>query len=184
MQLVRKIQKALDDLHFLLEQVRDYSATIILERRFCSLHALIRETWQEILDAKKIEMVPNFELEKSADFPNECFVDCDRIQQVVRNLLENAFFACGAPGQIRVGLSLANDNKRVIRIEISDDGAGIPDENLDLIFNPFFTTKTKGTGLGLALSRRIIQAHHGRIFVEHSEPHGARFVVQLPIRTR
>lgn len=184
LELVRKIQKALDDVNFLLEEVRDYSAPIILERRNCCVESLVRETWQEIMEAKKIDPVAKLEIHKSDNFPQTCFVDCDRIQQVVRNLLENALFASSNADHVRVHLNYDEGHPQQIRIEVADDGPGVPAEDRENVFIPFFTTKTKGTGLGLAVSRRFVEAHEGRIFVDNGEPKGARFVIELPMTQR
>ena len=64
---------------------------------------------------------------------------------------------------------------------MTDTGSGIPPENLDRIFEPYFTTKEDGTGLGLALARRIILEHRGSIRAENAPGGGARFVIGLPI---
>lgn len=183
LELVRKVQRALDDVHHLLEEVRDYSAPIILERRHTCLKTLVEETWQNILATKKVDQTPRFSIEIDDDFPNRSFLDNNRLRQVLRNLLENALFACGDPGQLIVRLRFGQKNNR-IRIEVDDDGAGIEPDNRETIFTPFFTTKTKGTGLGLAVSRRYVDAHGGRIFVESADPRGARFVIELPHRRK
>ncbi len=180
LELVRKVQKALDDLHFLLEEVRDYSAPIILERRPCCLESLIRETWQDILLTKKVDVAPKLRLEKVDGVPSNCLIDVKRMQQVMRNLLENAVFACTEQGEVQVRLSFAKGKQSLIRIEVSDDGKGVPVDQRETIFAPFYTTKTKGTGLGLAVARRFIDAHDGRICVDVNYTRGARFVVELP----
>lgn len=181
LKLVKKIQKALDDLNRLLEEVREYSAPIILERRKCDMEELAKATWNQIVEAKNHTILPAIKFTKSNDFPGFCTVDEDRIQQVIRNLLENAVFACQEPGKIDVVFDLSNDRRRV-RISISDDGEGVCEENREQIFTPFFTTKTKGTGLGLAICRRIVSSHAGRLTVETSELGGARFVLELPAK--
>ncbi len=183
LELVRKIQKALDDVHRLLEEVRDYSAPIILELRKTCLKSLVEETWQHILETKDPAQSPRFAIEFNDDFPIECFVDRDRIGQVVRNLLENAYFACTDAGQLVVRLAF-DPARELIRIEVIDDGPGVEPENHEQIFAPFFTTKTKGTGLGLAVSRRYVDAHGGHLFVEDVQPQGARFVVELPLKSK
>jgi signal transduction histidine kinase len=184
-QLVRKVQKALDDLHFLLEEVRDYSAPIILERRQGCVAELIKQTWNEILEAKEDTKAPSLELKTAKGFPSSCFLDHNRLRQVLRNLLENAFDASGADGRIEVTLAFQERPQPRIRIEVSDSGEGIAEEERETVFNPFFTTKTKGTGLGLAVSRRYVEAHDGHIFLNGSpEGKGASFVVELPHRTR
>ncbi len=182
--LVRKVQKALDDVHFLLEEVRDYSAPIILERRQCDLTGLVGETWQQILDARKNVVPPAFDIRRSPGFPDHSFVDCDRMRQVIRNLLENAWIACPESGEVLVQLSLQTQPRRIVRIEVVDNGPGVPADQLETIFAPFFTTRTKGTGLGLAVSRRFVEAHEGQIFVGPPRNPGACFVVTLPQRDK
>lgn len=187
LKLIKKVQKALHDLHMLLEEVRSYSAPVILERRACSLQTIIQETWQQILDAKKMEHPPVFTVSKTEDFPTTCFLDGDRFRMVIRNLLENALFACSGSGAVDVDLALVKSEKpeqSVIQLTVTDSGSGIPPADLEKLFVPFFTTKTKGTGLGLSVSQRYVDAHGGRIYATHSKTGGARFVVEIPYRKR
>jgi signal transduction histidine kinase len=179
--LVQKVQKALDDVHQLLEEVRNYSAPIILKRTNCCLETVFRETWQQILDARQLSIRPVFTLKKSDRFPEKCYVDADRIQQVIRNLLENALFACADSAQIKIGLGFHDRIMPCIRLEVTDNGEGIAGSDREKIFAPFFTTKTKGTGLGLSVSRRYVDAHGGRMYVDFPKPGaGATFVVEFP----
>ncbi|MEE8403360.1 MAG: ATP-binding protein, partial [Candidatus Hydrothermarchaeaceae archaeon] len=69
-----------------------------------------------------------------------------------------------------------------VRAEVCDSGDGIPEENLEKIFEPLFTTKTKGTGLGLAIIKGIVDKHDGRIDVKSKVGEGTTFTVRLPIR--
>ena len=140
----------------------------------------MKETWNQILDAKQLAPPPAMEIIVGEDFPSTWFVGANRIGQVIRNLLENAIFACGDPGKIDVELSLVGRQKDRIRIDVSDDGKGVCFENREQIFVPFFTTKTKGTGLGLAICSRIANSHNGRLYVDDSELGGAKFVLELP----
>ena len=73
--------------------------------------------------------------------------------------------------------------KETIRILVSDDGVGIPEDVQARIFEPFFTTRPvgKGVGLGLCVARRIAETHGGRLFLEHSTTSGSRFVLELPV---
>jgi signal transduction histidine kinase len=184
LQLVRKVQKALDDLNFLLEEVREYSAPINLERRECNLESLVKETWQEIIEAKQVNTFPKFLVEVSGDVPNPVFVDRDRLGQVIRNLLENAIFACREPGLIQVDICLVAQPQTspCFVIGVSDNGQGVPLESRTDVFAPFFTTKTKGTGLGLAICQRIAESHLGSLRVAESESGGARFLLSIPVR--
>ncbi len=105
----------------------------------------------------------------------------DQIKQVFLNLLNNAADACAETGGV-VKITTWYDDKNVA-VEIKDSGMGIKAENIDLIFQPFFTTKSrqeKGTGLGLSVCHGIVQEHQGEILVESSPGEGSTFTVLLP----
>ncbi len=113
--------------------------------------------------------------------PVEAFVDSDQIIQVVHNLLHNARDAAGAAhpdGGGAVEVSLERDEGTVL-IRVKDNGAGIPEGETEMIFEPYYTRKESGTGLGLAISQRIVTEHRGRIDVE-SQPGKTVFTVVLP----
>src|SRR6185295_12118076 len=102
------------------------------------------------------------------------------------NLLLNAIEAstetAEARGQITVALEkISERDSQNIRIVIEDNGPGIPIHDLTKIFYPFFTTKPRGTGLGLSLVQKIVMSHNGRIEAQNADPHGARFLLTLPI---
>ena len=103
--------------------------------------------------------------------------DKEKIKQAVLNLLKNAMEALPEGGTIAVSTTATHDT---VSITVTDDGPGIPAENLPLIFEPFFTCKGAGTGLGLSITERIVQEHHGRITVDTSEK-GTAFTLTLPI---
>jgi two-component system nitrogen regulation sensor histidine kinase NtrY len=69
------------------------------------------------------------------------------------------------------------------RLEVADNGVGIPPEDRRRIFEPYFSTKEHGTGLGLAIVSRIVADHHGYVRVHANRPHGTRFIVELPVRS-
>ncbi|TDI14453.1 MAG: HAMP domain-containing protein [Acidobacteria bacterium] len=106
-------------------------------------------------------------------------LDREQLKRVFLNLLENALEAMDRQGEITLSTEyLAHQG--VVRIEVVDSGPGIPPGDRDKLFLPYFSTKRRGTGLGLAIVNRIISDHHGGIRVEENEPHGARFVIDLP----
>jgi two-component system sensor histidine kinase PilS (NtrC family) len=118
--------------------------------------------------------------------PMTAQVDQDQIKQVFWNLAMNAFEAMPAGGQLTIATSrrwVGSGSRKgeVIEILFQDTGEGIRKEALDKIFLPFFTTKTKGSGLGLAAVHRIVDLHGGWIRVESQEGKGARFGVCLPV---
>jgi signal transduction histidine kinase len=104
--------------------------------------------------------------------------DPNQINQVLLNLLLNAIQSMDKPGSIRV--SLQSDEDFVV-IQVSDEGKGIAPEHLPNIFRPFFTTKGHGTGLGLSLARRTVEAHGGHIDVSSEVGKGTQFSVWLPM---
>jgi two-component system nitrogen regulation sensor histidine kinase NtrY len=106
-------------------------------------------------------------------------VDREQLKRVLVNLLDNALASINHRGQI--GLSSFQDGSgNRVRIEVADDGKGIPDRDKDRIFEPYFSTKLSGTGLGLAIAKAVISEHHGRIWVEDNKPQGSRFIIELP----
>jgi two-component system sensor histidine kinase PilS (NtrC family) len=115
----------------------------------------------------------------------ECKCDPDLMRQVLWNLLANAAHAArwhnvASGGQGRVTVRTALDADGWARLEVQDNGAGIPAQDLPRLFTPFFTTKERGSGLGLATVQRVIDAHHGTIVAGAGADGGARFVVRLP----
>ena len=113
----------------------------------------------------------------------EAPADANQIQQVVVNLLLNARDAVGDGGWIRVATRAAHDGERSFaEIVVEDGGCGIPQADLAHLFEPFFTTKgTHGTGLGLAVTWGIVEAHGGTIDVRSEVGKGSRFTVRVPI---
>jgi signal transduction histidine kinase len=114
----------------------------------------------------------------------ECPMACDeqQLRQALLNLTRNAGEAMPQGGLLRVGLYVetANDGTRSYRVEIADSGEGIEPANLAQIFEPFFSTKLGGTGLGLALTQQIVVEHGGSIAVESRPGQGTTFTVRVP----
>jgi signal transduction histidine kinase len=115
-----------------------------------------------------------------ADEMPETLLDENQIEQVFVNLLLNAVQAIEEKGIITVTSCIDKGRKKAL-IEILDTGNGIPSENLAKIFEPFFSTKPKGTGLGLAVSYAIVKNHQGDINAYSKPGQGARLVLELPI---
>jgi signal transduction histidine kinase len=111
-------------------------------------------------------------------------IDVDRMRTVIRNLLENAL-KYSLPDSRPVEVSVTQNDQDVV-IRVTDDGPGIPEQDLPSLFAPFFrvdrsrSKKTGGYGLGLSISKRIVEAHGGTIVVANNLTRGASFVVTLP----
>ena len=106
----------------------------------------------------------------------------NEIKQVCHNILKNAIEAMKKAGKLEVLTSSApHDKPRYVVIKISDTGKGIDDENLPYLFDPFFSTKSRGTGLGLALCKKIVvENHRGQIDVESKKNIGTTVTITLP----
>lgn len=104
----------------------------------------------------------------------------DRIVQLLLNLMKNAIQAMPDGGLLAIGLQLKGG---YVNISVRDNGAGIPQEHLHRIFEPFWTSKAQGTGLGLALCRKVAEEHGGSITVESTAGTGTEFVVSLPVKS-
>lgn len=107
-------------------------------------------------------------------------IDENSIKQVVLNVLDNSLDSIEGGGKIIINSNVDQDNKMVI-VDITDTGKGIPQEMKNKIFDPFFTLKDKGVGLGLSISYQIIKAHNGEIYFEDSECSGTRCIIKLPL---
>jgi two-component system nitrogen regulation sensor histidine kinase NtrY len=120
----------------------------------------------------------NFKVNNSGDIP---FLNLDpqQIKQALINLIDNAIGAIKKNGNITISVSHDPILKRV-RMEVADDGPGISDEDKTRLFEPHFSTKKAGMGLGLTIVNSIIADHHGMINVQDNMPCGAKFVIELP----
>jgi len=108
--------------------------------------------------------------------------DAGKLRQVFANIIDNAIDALApVEHERRVDLFIENGIPNRARVRIRDNGIGIPKEKMDRIFNPFFTTKEKGTGLGMAISKKIVEAHEGAIDVLSEPQRGTEFIVTLPL---
>jgi len=133
---------------------------------------LIRGT----LDQKKIAV----EKACAADLP-PVLADADKLRQVFLNVLRNAHEALDAGGKITIGCdTVAEGGRTMVRVRIADNGPGIADKDRPNIFEPFYTTKPSGFGLGLANARKIVEQHNGTIGVGKKRGRGSAFVILIP----
>ncbi|MFC1914058.1 ATP-binding protein, partial [Chloroflexota bacterium] len=106
--------------------------------------------------------------------------DTDQIRQVLINVINNAVQAMPEGGKLTIG---AGAKDGFLKMEISDTGSGITKETIGKIFDPLFTTRAKGIGLGLAVCKSIVERHEGRIEVESGAGKGTTFTIKLPLKT-
>jgi signal transduction histidine kinase len=178
--LIARIQRAQDQLHELYEEVRTYAAPLNhLDRQVVDLGKLVRQAWEDLAGERQGRRAELFQ--DSSDLDLRCSVDGRRLGQVFRNILENALSACTDPVTVHVRWTADLLNGRqALSVALRDNGPGLTPEASGRIFEPFYTTKTHGTGLGMAIARRIVEAHGGHLGVGvHSGP-GAEIIVTLP----
>ena len=108
-------------------------------------------------------------------------IDAQQIQQVLVNLIKNAIQAMTKGGTLTIQTGETSDD---VWVSVSDTGGGIPQEQINRIFEPFYTTKKKGSGLGLMIVQRIVRTHGGRIEVESHVGRGTTFRISLPLHER
>ena len=162
--------------HNLLTFARQHKA----EKVFADINKVLEDT----LELRAYELnVRGIRIERDMDTtPPETMVDVYQLQQVLLNLVTNAEHAMASVERPQHRLTVRSRMlPNVVRIEVEDTGPGIPSDTLDVIFNPFYTTKPtgQGTGLGLSISLGIVSEHNGRIWAE-SAGHGSRFCIELP----
>ena len=105
-------------------------------------------------------------------------VDADLLKQAVLNVIQNGAQAMPEGGTLRVALE---ESKKIAILRIADEGTGIPDEIRDKIFDLYFTTKSEGSGIGLAMTYRILQLHHGSVEAQNNGSRGTEFVMRIPL---
>ena len=177
----RKLQLIVDEiarLEAFLTDVAGIAKVSQPKKSLCSMNALVREvhTFMEHgLRDKHINVI------KSMDptIP-EILFDPKQMRQVLINLIKNGMEAMRDGGQLALQTRLVDN---WVEIVIGDTGTGIDSEDVDRIFEPFFTSKDRGTGVGLSVSRRIIEDHGGTICAESEVGKESRFVIRLPVQT-
>ncbi|MHB1054660.1 MAG: ATP-binding protein [Thermoleophilia bacterium] len=132
----------------------------------------------------KAEIPANVRVDVDIPAELEVFGDRQKIQQMLLNLIKNATDAIADSGTVRVSASKAGDSGGMVEIMVRDDGAGMQPEQMKKIFNPFFTSKTQGYGLGLFIVHNVVEEHGGTIEVESDPGQGTTFIIQLPVKEK
>ena len=138
------------------------------------IEKIIEDTLARIAIPENIELVKKLDTELP-----EVEVDPGQIEQVLVNIITNAVEAMPEAGRL---LIVAGGKDKFLEVEVADTGCGISQESIDKIFDPLFTTKAKGIGLGLAVCKAIIDRHEGNIAVKSKVGKGTTFNLKLPLR--
>ena len=169
----------IDHVELIRNLVNEFSAFArfpTISPQLCDLAQLVAET---ISLYKEGHPSINFTTKFPQDIP-PLNLDRRQIKQALINLVDNAIAALKEKGNLEITLNKEPDLK-VVRLEIGDDGEGISDEDKARLFEPNFSTKKGGMGLGLTIVSSIVMDHKGKIRVQDNHPKGAKFVVELPV---
>jgi len=162
----------------LLEEMLLYAKPLSLHLERLELAPLLEDviaSQQEAADEKSLSI----QLHSNTDLP-QINADPDRLMQIFINLVRNAIDAAVPGSEITINANTAGSNPNILHISVHNRGQVIFEEKLDQMFEPFYTTKPAGTGLGLPIVRRLVVAHGGQIDVSSTEQEGTSFLVQLP----
>lgn len=172
--------KEVKRLEHILKDLLDYAKPLQLKYGFSKINTILAsciELLEMKLDEKNLFIISSFDPELP-----DVRADREKLEQCFINLLLNAMESSHVKGKILVkSMYRPNGSQPIAEVTIADEGYGVPVRYLETIFKPFVTTKTKGTGLGLAMVKQIIEAHGGWIHVENRRPHGASFRVSFPV---
>jgi signal transduction histidine kinase len=154
----------------------DFSRPVELQLREQDLRQVIGDVLTLSVDELSTR---NVTLETSvASNPLIANVDADLLKQAVLNVIQNGAQAMPEGGRLSVVLE---EDKKSAVLRITDEGGGISEEIRDKIFDLYFTTKSEGSGIGLAMTYRILQLHHGSVEVQNSSSRGTEFVMRIPL---
>lgn len=173
------VPRQLDRINQIVEKLLRAGKTVSGEKRELDLNKLVEEV---VLFNENLCRKHGIEVESRSSPLPKIFGDPEQLHQAFLNIILNAIQAMPAGGSLSVKSALQDD--RTICVVVGDTGGGIPADKLENIFDPFFTLKENGTGLGLFTTYRIIQEHEGSIEVESSLEKGTRFTICLPIRPK
>jgi len=147
-----------------------------------SLNEMIREVLAIVEDRLQTSHIA-VQAELNEKLP-EVIADRAQLQQVILNLIRNAVEAMSSVPESTLHLKTEIEDAQHVLITVQDSGPGIDPKNAKRIFERFFTTKSQGMGMGLAISRSIIEAHNGHLLAEAGPHQGALFRISLPIESR
>jgi two-component system sensor histidine kinase HydH len=172
LEIYMRIQRAVDRISYQIDDVLNFVKPRIITVKKASLNEILKVVINRLRIPKTIKItLPQNDIEMVVDVIN--------LEIVFVNLITNAVQAMDNSGEIEIQ---SHENGDIVTIKISDSGPGIPNENISKVFEPLFTTKQTGTGLGLVSCKTIIEQHGGSISVESPVGSGAIFTIRLPLK--
>ena len=153
----------------------DFAKPLSISRKVCDLNQLLSQATEAV---NETALKRNIEVDIQKNKIIDCTLDEGKILQVLINLISNAIEASPNGETVTVSLQC---HMSVLDIEVTDRGKGVDESIAEKIFEPFFSAKSKGTGLGLSITKKIIEAHSGRLEYKNNSDSGTTFRVSIPI---
>lgn len=173
-----KLDMILDEvtrLERLVADLGDFTKTYKLVKRRTPINAVLQDV---INIMSEVHALDNYDFHQDlSDEVQEIISDPDKLKQVFINIISNGIEAMEHGGRIAVSSRRITNS---VEVRISDQGSGIPKEDLERIFEPFYTTRKGGSGLGLSISFKIVEAHNGEIYAVSRPGKGTTFIIRLP----
>jgi signal transduction histidine kinase len=180
--ILEQIQSASQKIEFVIRRVMDFSKPSTPKFVETDLNQPIEAAIELCLVSLRKRGI-EFEKDLAHDLP-PCEIDPNLIEQVILNLITNASEAMKkVDGAKKIGVTSSLKKNRIV-VMISDSGPGVPSNIRDKIFDPYYTTKSESTGIGLSLCQRIIIDHSGFLVISKSKWGGAKFTVSIPLKKR
>lgn len=171
-------EKEVDHLEMLVNNILAFAKPVEPKRNPVALSKVLEHAIalsEKIITDKKVEIQTEFN-----DVPS-VKVDAQMMADAFLNIIRNAVEASNEHGKIKIVVRYAYENQKSVVVEIEDYGGGIDEEDMPHIFNPFFTRKNYGTGLGLSLVKKIVDIHHGMINIISKKNKGTKVLIILPL---
>ncbi len=169
------LEKEVDASEKIISSLLDFSRTSLPSRRKVIINDIVREVLSGATVPENVEVTRQLD-----EMLSPILADPDQLRLVFGNIIFNAIQAMPEGGQLVV--TSESPDKEWVAVSFADTGEGIPEENLPKLFEPLFTTKAKGIGLGLAITKTMVEAHGGAIEVRSEVGRGSTFTVKLPVR--
>lgn len=172
--MIEIIEKDIEYSNKIINDLLDYSRSISLELSVMNPRRIVKEALESF------DLPKNIRLSDFTEEEPEIKIDKHMMKRVIINLVNNAVDAMPSGGEITIDSSATEG---VFKLRITDKGTGIPEDLLEKIWEPLFTTKSRGMGFGLTICKRIVEAHRGTISVRSTVGKGSIFIIELPLNT-
>lgn len=173
--LISSMKQEIHRLDRLVNDFLDYGRPLKLNLQKVNIHSILMDI-VELIRAKASS--DSIEIAEQFDFLPDLMIDPELMKTCVFNVVINAFHAMPEGGSLRLKTERSNGN---FVLSVTDTGIGIPKDNLAKVFDPLFSTKVSGLGIGLATTKRVVEEHNGRINMFSSEGYGSNVVISLPL---